>query len=256
MDQSTRDEKTYLSIQEKKPDPEKDLADTNLMSLELECLKDNFLTDKSLMLVLLFFIIYSIGMMVLVGIHSGKVKLELKLYGWILLSIAAFVMCLSFMTYFLRNWLVNKETSATFIYTLFIIYVCSIEAIITVLGLYNIKVALVINTEITGGLFVIYVLNKLFCLEKKFWINLMIVYMFIFIGIILYIIFFNYMFVEFFIITIFCSLSFAYLSSLSKNYYEEFYTNFIFGVDDYSLRIHMTVLVSSHIDMMICTFKD
>lgn len=256
MDQSTHEEKTYLSIQEKKADPEKDLADSNLMSLEIECIKENFLTDKLLTLVLLFFIIYTLGMVSLIGIKSGKVKLEFKSYGWILLGLSVFILLLSIVTYLLRNWLVNKETSATFIYSLFIVYFLSIMGIITVLGLYNIKVALVINTEITGGLFLIYVLNKLFCLEKKFWINLLIVYILIFIGIILYIIFFNYYFVEFFIVTIFCSLNFAYLSSLSKNYYEEFYTNFVKGVDDFSFRIHMTVLISSFIDMMICTFKD
>ena len=259
MDQSTKEEITLLAIKEKNDQNFKENYSTNLYlaSLEADNMKDDFFFHKTMILILLFFILCSISFFPLTMIKYFKFQIQFKFYGYIILIILFSLLFLSLLTYLLRNYLTKEDSPAIIIYIFFIIYTVLIIGFISIFGLYENDVAFAINVEITTSLLLLFTLNKYFCFYKKFWINLIIVYILMFFGIIFYISYFNRMFIEFFVITIYCSISFGYLTSLSKFFYEEMYYNRIDSFDDpMSLRIHMTIIISSHIDIIMSTFRE
>ena len=260
MDQSTREENTLLTFNEKALSQTKKptLSNDYLPLMDVENTKDQFLFQKSMILNLLFFIISSLNFIPLGLIMYFKLQVPFKHYGWIIIVILAAILLLSSLSYIFRFYLIDKKSPGIIVYVLFLIYSLSVIGSISVLGLYEIKIAFAIQLQITIGLLLLITLNNCFCLSKKFMINLIIIFVLIFIIFILYISFFKRLLVEFFIITIYCSLSLAYLSSLSKYFYEELYnyTGFDYINDDLSFRIHLTTIISSHIDLIFCTFRD
>lgn len=260
MDQSTREEKTLLSMQEGIIDPLKKNESENkhIASMEAESLKDNFLFQKSMVLISFFLILFSLAYIPLGLIIYFKFQIEFKLYGWILIVSICFILLLSTICYQIRFYLIDLDSPAIIVYLIFLLYTVSIIGIISIFALYEIKIAFAIQIEITTGLLLLFTLNNCFCLSKKFIINLIVVYSFVFIGIIFYITFFNRMFLEFFVITIYCSLCFAYMSSLSKYFYEDLYNDpsYDFTDDNLSFRIHLTIMICSHFDILVCTFRD
>ena len=207
---------------------------------------------NSMGLVLFMFFIFLLCYMPIFTINYYKIKYEFKNNNYYLIFILLILSLLfiSLICFVYKMNLVKKKL----IYYIFCLYLTCILGVISVIGLYDIKLTFAINSEITIMLLILWILQNISSIKKMIYIKLLIIYGIIFIGMIVFIVLSDKYFVEYFVFCIYSTLLLSFLCVESKYSYEDFYINDE-AINNINIRMHLISFMSIHIDIMTCTFK-